>query len=134
MSNIFRTAEVQRLLSSKEDRIGEASGVFDRICEEYGTEDPPDPDRLISSFLYNVAALIERVEMRCYNQMWDEANDIPQFDSSLEPKDCFHCKRMVKLRGEFCYGHLNQLGLLDPLQEDAAVLSDPDSTEELLDE
>ena len=113
MSNIYKTAEVQRLITPRKEAHAEAYEVFNQMGEEFGKD--PDPETIVHAFVHNVGELIRRVEARCYSQMWDEANDIPTFDPKLEPKDCFHCKRMVKLRGEFCSGHLDLLGSTEPV-------------------
>lgn len=116
MSNIYRTAEVMRLVTSRDDRIQEAWKVFDQILEEakgWDKEGEEGQNMILAIFVHHVANLIGNVETRCYSQMWDEAHGIPQFDPSIEPKDCFHCKTMVSLRGELCYGHLKHYGMLE---------------------
>lgn len=62
MSNIFRTAEVQRLVTPRKERIAEAYEAFQRMAEELKGDDPIDPDRLIETIVVNMSDLIEKVE------------------------------------------------------------------------
>lgn len=104
MSNIYRTADVQRLITSRDDRIKEAFKVLEDAMQ--GMDKSSTFEEIMTELTWSVAQNIETVERRCYSRMWDAAANIPQFDPDIDPKDCFHCKRMMNLCGSLCYGHL----------------------------
>jgi hypothetical protein len=110
MSNIFKTAEVRRLATPLDEL---QLLVFRAVNQGMDHADKDDPDSILANVVNEIALLMQQREAVIWSQLWDEAHDIPQFDPDIEPKDCYHCRTMVKLRGELCYGHLKHHGILD---------------------
>lgn len=110
MSDIFKTAFVQQLMSTRKERFTRAVLLFRRLSKEAGTG--VDPEWAMQNFIQGVADIIEEVEQHCYEEMYADLVKVPLFDPDVEPKNCWHCKRMMRLRGDLCYGHLKTLGLI----------------------